>query len=118
MPFMFYGEISMILEYEVPSSAGFFIVLFIFAFWIYLAMRIEFLGKLYKKVTVILPSAQLIIFTCLGVAIAHMIINSWAEEGTPTKGMAIFFAILSFIGIRLLMSLFYWIYPIAKPKHK
>lgn len=118
LPFMFYSDITNALEFEVPSSAGSLIVIFIFSFWIYLAMRIEFLGKVYKKITILLPLAQLIVYICLAIGVAQLIINSWAEDGTPNKGVAIFLAILAFAGIRLLMLLFYWKFPIARPSRK
>jgi len=118
LPLIIYGSISSIIDSELPQSTGLFIIVFIFTFWIYLALRSEFLGKIYKKITILLPAAQLSVYTCLGLAIAHSIINSWAEDGTPTRDKAIFFAILAFVGFRLLMSVFYWIFPIARPKRR
>lgn len=118
MPFFIYSDISDALKYEIPSGAPSLMILCMISFYIYLAMRIEFLGKVYKKITILLPLAQLIVFISIGVSVAQIIIDSWAENGTPTKGMAIFFAILAFIGVRLLMSLFYWKFPIARPKVK
>lgn len=118
LPFMIYSDITNALAFEVPSGSGFLIVLFMFAFWIYLALRFEFLGKIYKKITILLPLAQLIVYISLGIGVAQLIIDSWADNGTPNKGMAIFLAILAFIGVRLLVSLFYWKFPIARPTRK
>jgi len=115
-PFLIYGDIERILHYEVPVSQGNLIVLSICGLFVYLAMRNRFLGLLYRKITILLPLLQMLIYTSLALAAAVMILNKWADQGLYSKGWAITLALLAFVAIRLLMSLLYWKHPIVQRK--
>ncbi|RAV19452.1 hypothetical protein [Paenibacillus contaminans] len=116
IPFMIYGDIKGILIHEVPVSEGSLIMLSFCGFFVYLALRSSFLGIPYRKITILLPMLQMVIYTSLALAAAFMIINKWADQGLYSKGWAITLALLAIVVIRLLMSLLYWKYPIVQRK--
>lgn len=84
---------------------------------VYVAMRSRFFGKPYRKLTFLLPMLQMFIHTSMALNASVFILNKWAEDGEMTKGWAIMLASFAFIAIRLLVSLFYWKFPLAPKPH-
>ncbi|EGL18117.1 MULTISPECIES: hypothetical protein [unclassified Paenibacillus] len=118
MPFMIYGDIRNLLINEVPVASGGVIVISLLAFFIYLAMRSQFLGIPYRKITILLPFLQMLIYTSFTLSIGVMILNKWADEGLYSKGWAITLMLLAIVAIRLCMSLLYWKYPIDRQTNR
>ncbi|UVI30221.1 hypothetical protein [Paenibacillus spongiae] len=116
MPFMLYGDLKKVLTYEVPTSNPTLIIISLISLFIYLAMKIKFLGKPYRKVTMLLPALQMIVYTCTALSIGLTLVNKWADEGLYSKGWAITLALLAIVAIRLGMSFLYWKYPIVQRK--
>lgn len=114
LPFMLYGDIKGILANEVPTAPMPFILLSWIMFWVYLAMKSKFLGKLYRKVTILLPLLQMLLYTSTALNVAILVLNKWADQGAYSKTMAIVLAVASIVMIRLLMSLLYWKYPLIR----
>ncbi len=118
MPFMIYGEIKNILNYEIPSSGGGIFVLSFLGLLVYLVLRSQFLGIPYRKITFLLPLLQMIIYTGMALVAAEIILNKWADQEPYSKGWAITLAFLSFAAVRLLMSLLFWKYPVVQRKNE
>ncbi|GGG61628.1 hypothetical protein [Paenibacillus radicis (ex Gao et al. 2016)] len=118
LPFILYKDIKTILINEVPVSNGMDAVLAMFSFFIYLAVRSKFLGKPYRKITILLPLLQMLIYTNGALVIGIVILNKWANDGLYSKGWAIVFACLAIVAIRLLMSLFYRKFPIVQTDYR
>ncbi|MCY9591035.1 hypothetical protein PC41400_01635 [Paenibacillus chitinolyticus] len=114
MPFIIYGDIKKILINEVPVASGGVIVISLLAFFIYLAMRSKFLGIPYRKITILLPALQMLIYTSFALSVGVIILNKWADEGLYSKGWAITLLLLAIAAIRLCMSLLYWKYPVVR----
>ncbi|MFS0841087.1 hypothetical protein [Paenibacillus sp. 1P03SA] len=114
MPFMIYADLNNILVNEVPVAGGSVIVLSLFAFFIYLTMRVKFLGIPYRKITILLPALQMLIYTSFALSVGVIILNKWADEGLYSKGWAIMLLLLAITAIRLCMSLLYWKYPVVR----
>ncbi|SEG23668.1 hypothetical protein [Paenibacillus sp. UNC499MF] len=114
MPFMIYADLNNILVNEVPVAGGGVIVLSLFAFFIYLTMRVKFLGIPYRKITILLPALQMLIYTSFALSVGVIILNKWADEGLYSKGWAITLLLLAITAIRLCMSLLYWKYPVVR----
>ena len=114
MPFMIYADLNNILVNEVPVASGGVIVLSLFAFVIYLTMRVKFLGIPYRKITILLPALQMLIYTSFALSVGVIILNKWADEGLYSKGWAITLLLLAITAIRLCMSLLYWKYPVVR----
>ncbi|PZD97506.1 hypothetical protein DNH61_01115 [Paenibacillus sambharensis] len=111
-PFMLYDGIKQVIKYEVPSASFSFVVLSLLALWVYLAMKSEFLGRPYRKVTILLPLMQMAIYTSAALTAGGLVLNDWADHGAYSKSWAIGIAAALFIAIRLLMSLLYWKHPV------
>jgi len=116
LPLLIFGQWNMALDSGIPSDINWLAFLSIIAFWVYLAMRSRFLGKLYRKITILLPFMQMLLYTGIGLAIGQIFIDQWAEREAYSKDGAALLALLSFAAVRLLMSLFYWKFPLAHPK--
>lgn len=113
LPFMLYSDFRNVLTYEVPSSNAFIFILSPVSFFIYLAMKSKFLGKPYRKVPVLLPAMQMIVYTSVALGLGILLVNKWADEGLYSKGWAITLALLAIIAVRLAMSFLYWKNPIV-----
>ncbi|MBB6634186.1 hypothetical protein [Cohnella thailandensis] len=116
MPFMAYDDLKNVLTYEVPSSGSTLTMVGFCSFFIYLAMKSKWLGMPYRKITILLPMLQMIIYTSLALAIGGTILNKWADQAMFSKGTAIALALLAFVAIRLFLSFLYWKNPIAQRK--
>ena len=117
MPFMIYQDLKTILVHEVPVSEGSLVVLSILSCFVYLTLRIKFLGMPYLKITILLPMLQFLIYTSLAMGIAVMILNKWGDQGLYSKEWAIKLALLGFVAMRLLMSFLYWKDPFVQRKN-
>jgi hypothetical protein len=113
LPFIALVDLRNIIENEVPSASMPFIMLSWIAFWFYLAMKSEFLGKLYRKITVLLPLLQMLLYTTIALNAGAAIMHKWVDHEPFSKAWAIFYAISAIAAIRLLMSLLYWKYPLV-----
>ncbi|MFC6333187.1 hypothetical protein ACFP56_11180 [Paenibacillus septentrionalis] len=118
-PFQLLEEIIDVIKYEIPiSGTSTFSVLAVSCIFILIAMSNRVLGLIYRKITMLLPLLQMCVYLTIALQIALLILNRWAETGAYSKGTAIMLAILSIVGIRLLVSFLYWKYPIAVPGAK
>jgi len=118
MPLAIYSDIKSVLDKEIPVNNGSMIVLSILGFFIYLAMRSKFLGIPYRKITILLPLLQMIMYTSLALAVGVAILNKWADDGLYSKGWAVTLMLVAIVVIRLCMSLLYWKYPIVQRKNQ
>ncbi|WP_020617280.1 hypothetical protein [Paenibacillus daejeonensis] len=116
-PYMLYTEWDEIIKKEIPSDMPAALLLGLAALFIYIATKSDFFGKPYKKITILLPLLHLCIYTSLAMIVAIKILNTWADAGSMSKGLALTLATLSFIGIRLLISVLYWKYPISSKRY-
>ncbi|MBP1989643.1 hypothetical protein [Paenibacillus eucommiae] len=114
LPFMVYDDIKNALVYEIPTSNTVLSVLGFFTFWVYLAMKSDFLGKPYRKMTILLPLLQMALYTSTALALAGIVVNKWADQGLFSKGWAITLGILVFVIVRLCMSILYREYPLVQ----
>ncbi|MFF2481044.1 hypothetical protein [Paenibacillus sp. NPDC058071] len=108
-----YSDLKSVLDYEVPKASMMFMT-GLTAVLLYLAMKNRFLGIPYRKITFLLPLLQMVVYTNLGIHLAMFFLNKWAEQEPYSKTWAIVLAISSIIVIRLLMSLFYWKFPVHR----
>lgn len=113
-PFMLFDYIKAALKYDVPQDATPFSVISFFMLWIYIAMKSEFLGKPYRKLTIFLPLLQMIVYTTIALNVGLILLNKWADDGAYSKWVAIVLAIAGVVAVRLLMSLLYWKYPLVR----
>lgn len=113
-PFILYGSIKGILTYEVPNAGMPSVVIALVALWVYLAMKSEFLGRPYRKITILLPLMQFIVYYCVALQTAVIVLNKWADEGAYPKERAIVYALIGVAVVRVFMMLLYWRQPIAR----
>lgn len=118
MPFMIYSDIKSVLDKEIPVNNGSLTVISLLGFFIYLAMKSKFLGIPYRKITILLPLLQMIMYTSLALAVGVVILNKWADDGLYSKGWAVTYMLVAVVAIRLCMSLLYWKYPIVQRKNQ
>jgi len=114
LPFMLYGDLKKILTYEVPTSNTSLMIVSLVSFFVYLAMKSKFLGRPYRKVPMLLPALQMIMYTSTALGIGVAVVNKWADEGLYSKGWAITLALLAIVAVRLGMSFLYWKLPVMQ----
>lgn len=115
-PFMLYDQIQTILADEVPVDPITTFMLSVCGLYIYIASRARYLGKPYRKITILLPLLQLCFYVSIPLSFAVVILNHWADTESITKGQAIAFAVAIVVVGRLLLSLLYWKYPLVRKK--
>ena len=113
-PFMLYGDVRKVISYEVPVAGMPFILLGFYALWVYIAMKSEFLGKPYRKITLLLPLLQFMVYYAIALSAALLLLNKWADEGAYSKDRAILYALIAIVAVRVLMMLLYWRHPVAR----
>ncbi|MFM1653550.1 hypothetical protein ACI7RC_15765 [Brevibacillus sp. B_LB10_24] len=113
-PFIFFSDLKQILTQEVPTSPFTFSLMGLEALWVYIAMKSQFFGKPYRKLTILLPLLQMFLYTCIALNAGLFFVNKWADQGSYSKGLAIVLAILAILVVRLLMSILYWKYPLVQ----
>lgn len=114
MPFVVYGDIKSVLINEVPTNSSGMVIVSFLALFIYLAMRVQFLGIPYRKITILLPLLQMFTYTSFALLVGKMFLNKWADEALYSKGWAITLMLFGIVAIRLCMSLLYRRYPIVR----
>ncbi len=114
MPIMSYEDAMNILKYEIPDIQVNFMIISFVSLLAFIATRSRFLGKPYRKITILLPLLHMCIYTGIAINAGIVFLNKWADEGLYSKGMAIALALTTFVVLRLLMSLLYWKVPIVQ----
>ncbi|KAA9001004.1 hypothetical protein F4V43_14255 [Paenibacillus spiritus] len=112
MPFMIYGDVKRIWNYEVPTDNFNAVLLAFIGLWLFLALRNPFLGRLYRRIPVLLPAMQMAFYTSVGLSLAIALLNGWADDGSYSKSLAAGLAAGAFVAVRLLMSLLFWKNPV------
>ncbi|MBO9597687.1 MAG: hypothetical protein J7559_07700 [Cohnella sp.] len=113
LPFMLISDIKTILTYEIPVFGMPFIMSGFMALWVYIAMKSEFLGRPYRKVTILLPLLQLSVYYGAALSTVIAILNKWADSGTYSKQDAILYSLLAIAVYRIFMSILYWRNPLV-----
>lgn len=113
LPFMLLSDINTILTYEIPMFGMPFIMTGLIALWVYIAMKSEFLGRPYRKITILLPLLQLAVYYGAALNTVIVILNKWADSGTFTKQDAILYSLLAVAAYRFFMSILYWRNPLV-----
>ncbi|USG65691.1 hypothetical protein NDK47_26935 [Brevibacillus ruminantium] len=117
-PLLLFPNIGEILTNGVPAYHFPFFILGLQAFWLYIAMKSRFYGFPYRKLTMLLPLLQMCLYTSLALNVGILALNGWADQAYYSKWVAVVLAILAILGVRLLMSLFYWKYPLVQSPHQ
>ncbi|MEC2072571.1 hypothetical protein [Alkalihalophilus marmarensis] len=114
-PFLAIDDIRTMLQYGTPTGSVYLFMIGLCSFFLYLSIRIETLSWIYTKWPILWPILQMGLFMLIGLGLGATFLNSWAEHNFPSKGFAIFLAIISFIGVRVLMSWWFHRHPASSP---
>lgn len=95
------------------SSAAPFMLWALFGLCFYIAMKVEFLGRPYRKMPWLFPALQMMVYLAAMLKTCIVILNGWADRGLYPKETAIALMILAAVGMRLFVSWLFWRHPLV-----
>ncbi|MGM9926534.1 MAG: hypothetical protein ACI35P_01160 [Bacillus sp. (in: firmicutes)] len=117
-PLMEFDVLMDVYKYNAPRTAlGIGTTCFI-GFLLFLSFKYSRLEWLYRKFPVLIPFLQMCLVMLVGIEMALLCANLWADNQTFNKGIAITLSIISIVVARAYLSYWYYKYPISYKVHK
>lgn len=112
-PLMTFDNIRAVMSSEAPKSVTPLVIFFLMSLAIYLAIRFQSLGHIFRKMPVLLPAAQMALVSAFTLDIGLRAMNLWADGGVISERLAVAAVVASFLVGRAFLSYWYFKHPIS-----
>ncbi|GAF64873.1 hypothetical protein BTS2_1769 [Bacillus sp. TS-2] len=114
-PFFVIREITVMLSTGIPSGTDYFFIIGFCSLILFISISVRRYHWIYEKFPILWPALQMGLFMFIAFGLGATFINAWAENNIPTKSLALFLSLFSFLVARALMSYWFYRYPAAAP---